>query len=163
MFWVLETTQTSLGQAQNQQIRSRPSLLQDWVCETRWWSLVWFRPVGSVRIPELVRKHRNLLVIRAEIYKETETESRISDPSVQNHPRDLYDLTLAVVGLHQEAEPVVHIVVVQLTPEGVTEAGRRAKSPVARLSLLPERKTNRLIKRQTHFHVCAHNGLKLHF
>lgn len=53
---------------------------------------------------------------------------------------DLCDLTLGRVSLHEEAEPVVHVVVFHVTPEGVTEAGRRAKSPVARL--LPETKPN---------------------
>lgn len=73
--------------------------------------------------------------------------------SVHSHQQDLCDLTLDVVSLHQEAEPVVHVVIVQLTPKGVTEAGWRAKRPVARL--LPEEKNKR-------FHVCAHYGLKPH-
>lgn len=51
----------------------------------------------------------------------------------------LHDLTLAVVSLQQEAEPVGHIVVGgKPTPRGAAEAGRRAKRPVAPISLLME-------------------------
>lgn len=52
-----------------------------------------------------------------------------------------FDLTAAVIGLQQEAQPVGRVVVGgQLTPEGVAQAGRRAQRPVAALSILPGRK-----------------------
>ena len=51
------------------------------------------------------------------------------------------DLTWGVVSLHQEAEPIVHVVVRdQLTPVGVTQARGGAQRPVARLQLLEDRK-----------------------
>lgn len=47
------------------------------------------------------------------------------------------DLTSGVLSLQQEAEPVSHVIVGGLlTPGGAAEARRRAKRPVAPISLL---------------------------